>query len=132
EPGQSSKTGRELRPLARLAREPDRLVVAGLAGRPLVARGLVASGVVEQEREHADRRLLTRRLNGLVDERAEPARLPQPDRPHGSPREQARIPPQLRRRLDERHRLADERRSSVALAAEDEPHAVSDAAEERR
>src|SRR5205823_3112621 len=75
EPGEARQDRRQLRPLPRLARERNGLVVPRFGLRPAIRHGVVASHLAEQVGEDADRRLLARELERTFDHRAAGLRL---------------------------------------------------------
>ena len=91
EPGQPRKRRGKLRPLPRLAREPDRLVEVGLRLWPAIAHRLVARKPVEQARQDADRGVLARDRDRTVDQPPSGRRIAEKDRGQRRPGESARI-----------------------------------------
>ena len=124
EPGEPRERGGELRPLAGLARQADRLVVARLGGRPAVGRRLVARQMVQEHRQAADRPLAARLLERAVDQPAADAGLAQPHRAERRPGEQARVVAQLVVLLEDRDGAADRRGAGLALPVRDQRDAL--------
>ena len=130
EPREPRERRGELRPLARLACEPDRLVVFGLRRRPLVSGGVVARDAVEKARQHSEGGLRTGVLDRRLDERPTRFGLAEPERAHHEPGQEPRIRLQLRGALGELDAASKCVDPALAVAAEDERHSLCGGGEE--
>ena len=85
------QAGAQRRRLARLARQPDHLLVERLGDRQPIAGRRVAGGQPERERQRADRALAARRLDRARHERAALRGLAEPQRAERRRGEEPRI-----------------------------------------
>ena len=122
----------EVRLLAGLAREADRLQVGGLGHRPAVGGGVVERDQVEDERQRPDRRAFPRDLERAVEQRAPGAGLAEEDRRDRQPWNQLQVVAQFGRCTREGDRLLDRLRAGGGVAADDAGHPDRDRGQEPR
>ena len=103
----------------------------GLGLGPAVGSGLNERHVSQHERQNADRGLAARHGERAVGQRLPGVRLPEPQRSHGGPGEQARVIAEFVGVLQYLDRRADGRRAALTFTREDQRHPLGDQGEER-